>query len=56
MNQATSAFNGIDSLQSRVLIIVFLALLWLPTFDSLWHLDHCPAQNENREAGGFSTV
>ena len=34
--------DGIDRLASRALIILFVALLWLPTLDSLWNLDRCP--------------
>jgi len=35
------------------LILTFLAILWLPTCDSLWELDRCASPNENRTLSGF---
>jgi hypothetical protein len=35
------------------LIVAFFALLWLPTLDSLFHLDHAPTPNEKRLLNAF---
>jgi len=36
-----------------VLATVFMVLLWLPTFDTLFHFDHSPAFNEKRLPAPF---
>jgi hypothetical protein len=36
-----------------VLAAVFITLLWLPTFDTLFHFDHSPAFNEKRLPAQF---
>jgi hypothetical protein len=38
---------------SRALIIIFIALLWLPTLDSLWGLDRSPPPNEKRKLANY---
>ncbi len=45
--------DRIDWMASRALIIIFMALLWLPTLDSIWGLDRCPPPNEKRKLAGF---
>ena len=35
------------------LIVAFFSLLWLPTLDSLFHLDHAPTPNEKRLLNTF---
>ena len=35
------------------LILAFFALLWLPTLDSIFHLDHAPTPNEKRSPNTF---
>lgn len=35
------------------LIVAFFSLLWLPTLDSLFHLDHAPTPNEKRLPNTF---
>jgi hypothetical protein len=52
MNQ-TSFSKRTDQMAGRALIILFMAVIWLPTFDSLWDLDRCPPQNEKRNLAGF---
>jgi hypothetical protein len=52
MNQTQSS-NGIGPVSNQALIIIFAALLWLPTFDSLWNLDHCNPPNEKRQLASF---
>src|ERR1700677_1316312 len=42
-----------DRMASRALIILFIALLWLPTLDSRWGWDRCPAPNEKRKLANF---
>ena len=38
---------------NTALILSFLAIIWLPTWDSLWELDRRPALNENRKPADF---
>lgn len=38
---------------NALLILVFVALLWLPLFDSLFHVDPAPAPNEKRALAEF---
>ena len=49
----TPASHQPHRLASHALIVLFVALLWLPTLDSLWHLDHCPPQDEKRKLADF---
>src|SRR5690242_2336853 len=39
-----------------VLIAAFIGLLWLPTLDSLFHLDKAPMSNENRAPAKFPAL
>jgi hypothetical protein len=50
-NQTSSA--GIDRKAGLALIILFIGLIWLPTLDSLWHLDRRPPQSERRKLAAF---
>jgi hypothetical protein len=52
MDQKQPAAN-VNYIATRALILAFLAVLWLPTIDSLFGLDHSPAPNENRRLAGF---
>jgi len=50
MTNAPTPSRSTGSRLNLALIIVFVGLLWLPLFDSAFHLDRAPAVNENREA------
>src|SRR5690242_3473946 len=36
-----------------VLIALFMTMLWLPTLDTLFHIDHSTLPKENRMLAGF---
>jgi alginate O-acetyltransferase complex protein AlgJ len=42
-----------EKVSHGLIIASFLALIWLPTWDWLWDLDHCPSPNENRNPAPF---
>ncbi|HEV7928471.1 MAG TPA: alginate O-acetyltransferase [Verrucomicrobiae bacterium] len=48
-----SATNKISRVANAVLIMSFLCVIWLPTSDWLWGLDHRPTPNENRKSAEF---
>jgi alginate O-acetyltransferase complex protein AlgJ len=48
-----NATNTTSRVANATLIICFLAIIWLPTWDSLWELDRRPTLNENRKPAEF---
>ena len=48
-----TAINKSHRFANAPLILSFLAILWLPTWDSLWELDRRPTLNENRKPAEF---
>jgi len=48
-----TATNTIRRVANAALILGFLAVIWLPTWDSLWELDRRPRPNENRKPAEF---
>jgi alginate O-acetyltransferase complex protein AlgJ len=47
------ATNLIRRAANAALILGFLVVIWLPTWDCLWDLDHRPTLNENRKLAEF---
>ena len=52
MNPGTASLT-LTRWTNTVLIAGFVAFLWLPTLDSLFHFDHTPAINERRQPALF---
>lgn len=50
-----STNNRIRAAANAALILLFLVLLWIPLFDSAFHLDPSPAPNEKRALAEFPT-
>jgi hypothetical protein len=49
-------FDRIYNSMALILSTVFLLLLWLPTLDSFFDLDHSPWLNEKREPAPFPEI
>lgn len=52
MNQ-TAANPFLTRWTNRVLIGLFIVILWLPTFDTFFHFDYAPVPNEKRLLAAF---
>jgi hypothetical protein len=48
-----TVMNITRRIANAALIMGFLAIIWLPTWDSLWDLDRRPTLNENRKPAEF---
>jgi hypothetical protein len=50
---STSNISTLTRWTNRVLIGLFVTLLWLPTLDTFFHIDYTPARAENRAMADF---